>query len=81
MPVPHYTTILLTAPQILKRGNVALADLSEAIRDGTVATAFPSLSQLRKYVQSTTRWPIKVLRRRTDFLKKMLRELFRYRAN
>jgi hypothetical protein len=67
-------------PQILKTKNVALSDLSEAIEQGTVAQTFPSLNQLRKHVTNHNKVANKAVTKENKFLKKMLRELFRYRG-
>lgn len=66
--------------EVLKTKNVALSDLSEAIEQGTVAQTFPSLNQLRKHVTSHNKVANKAATKENRFLKKMLRELFRYRT-
>lgn len=71
---------LLILQQVLKTKNVALSDLSEAIEQGTVAQTFPSLNQLRKHVTSHNKVANKAATKENRFLKKMLRELFRYRT-
>ena len=71
---------VLIPRQILKTKNVALSDLSVAIQDGTVAQTFPSLNKLRKYVQNNNKVANKAATKQNRFLKKMLRELFRYRT-
>lgn len=77
---PNSFEKLLILTQILRTKNVALSDLSEAIEHGTVAQTFPSLTQLRKHVTSYGKVANKAATKENRFLKKMLRELFRYRG-
>ncbi|KAF1988577.1 hypothetical protein K402DRAFT_391804 [Aulographum hederae CBS 113979] len=60
----------------LKKKNVNLCDLSEALKNGTVAKSFPSLNQLRKYSKDQHKMVRKSEVKGDRLLKGMLRELF-----